>query len=85
MSQPDQKTLRCAAQRLICGESLEAVSRDLGGPAHRLSEWRDRFLATAEGALKTRKSSPENGEIDCVKWSLEIRTWLTVSHLLSPI
>ena len=61
MSQQDQKTLRAAAapaqrkatavQRLICGESLEAVYRDLRVPAHRLSEWRDRFLAEANGAL----------------------------------
>ena len=52
-----------AVQRLIRGESLEAVSRDIGVPAHRLSEWRDRFLAGAESALKARESSPENDEI----------------------
>ena len=52
-----------AVQRLIRGESLEAVSRDLGVPAHRLSEWRDRFLAGAENALKTRESSPQDDEI----------------------
>ena len=43
-----------AVKRLICGESLEAVSRDLHVPAHRLSEWRDRFLAAAHDALRTR-------------------------------
>ena len=52
-----------AVQRLIRGESLEAVSRDLGVPAHRLSEWRDRFLAGAENALKARESSPQDDEI----------------------
>ena len=52
-----------AVQRLIRGESLEAVSRNLGVPAHRLSEWRDRFLAGAENALKARESSPQDDEI----------------------
>ena len=40
-----------AVQRLFRGESLDVVSRDLGVPVHRLSEWRDRALAGAEGAL----------------------------------
>ena len=48
-----------AVQRLIRGESLEAVSRDLGVPAHRLSEWRDRFLAGAENALKAQERDPQ--------------------------
>ena len=51
-----------AVQRLNRGESLEAVSRDIGVPAHRLSEWRDRFLAGAENALKARESSPQDDE-----------------------
>ena len=38
-----------AVQRLMRGESLDAVSREMGVPAHRLSEWRDRALAGAEG------------------------------------
>ena len=52
-----------AVQRLIRGESLEAVSRDIGVPAHRLAEWRDRFLAGAENAFKARESSPQDDEI----------------------
>ena len=39
-----------AVQRLFRGESLDVVSRDLGVPVHRLSEWPDRALAGAEGA-----------------------------------
>ena len=34
-------------QDFACGDG----SRDLGVPAHRLSEWRDHFLAGAENAL----------------------------------
>ena len=56
-----------AVQRLIRGESLEAVSRDIGVPAHKLSEWRDRFLAGAENALKARESSPQDDEIARLK------------------
>lgn len=41
-------------QRLFRGESLEAVSRELGVPVYRLTEWRDRAFAGAEGALKDR-------------------------------
>lgn len=37
-------------QRLMRGESLEALSRELNVPAHRLSEWRDRVLLAAESA-----------------------------------
>ena len=51
-----------AVQRLIRGESLEAVSRDIGVPAHRLSEWRDRFLAGGENAFKERESGPQDDE-----------------------
>ena len=49
-----------AVERLIRGESLEAVSRDLRVPAHRLSEWRDRFLAAAHDAFRTRGGSPQD-------------------------
>jgi len=43
-----------AVQRLLRGESLEAVSRELGVPVHRLTEWRDRAFTGAEHALKDR-------------------------------
>ncbi len=40
--------------RLLHGESLEAVARDVGVTAARLSEWRDQFLAGAQAALRSR-------------------------------
>ena len=43
-----------AAMRVLHGESLEAVSRDVGVTAAKLSEWRDQFLAGAQAALRTR-------------------------------
>lgn len=52
-----------AVQRLMRGESLEAVSRDLNVPVHRLSEWRDRVLMVAETALKERERDERDDEI----------------------
>ena len=52
-----------AVQRLFRGESLEAVSREVGVPVHRLTEWRDRAFAGAEGALKDRARDERNEEI----------------------
>jgi transposase-like protein len=43
-----------AVQRLFRGESLDILSRDLGVPGRRLTEWRDRARAGAEGALQDR-------------------------------
>jgi hypothetical protein len=52
-----------AVQRLMRGESLDAVSRDLNVPVHRLSEWRDRVLMAAESALKERERDDRDDEI----------------------
>ncbi len=52
-----------AVQRLMRGESLEAVSRDLNVPVHRLSEWRDRVLMAPESALKERGRDERDEEI----------------------
>ena len=42
-----------AVLRLLRGEDLELVSRELGVTAAELSAWRDAFLAAGEAALKT--------------------------------
>lgn len=51
-------------QRLLHGESLEAVSRAENVPVHRLTEWRDKVLGAAESALKERepdaRDDPDN-------------------------
>jgi hypothetical protein len=49
------------------GESLDAVSRDLNVPVHRLSEWRDRALIAAESSLKERERDARDGEIERLK------------------
>lgn len=52
-----------AVQRLMRGESQEAVSRDLNVPVHRLAEWRDKALMAAEIALKERERDARDDEI----------------------
>ena len=42
---------REAALRLLRGETLDAVSRDVGVPMYRLAEWRDRALTGITVAL----------------------------------
>ena len=46
------------------GESLEAVSRDLGVPVARLSELRDQALAGAESRLKAQPRDQHDDEIE---------------------
>ena len=40
--------------RLLRGEDLESVSRELGVTAARASQWRDQFLAAGQASLKSR-------------------------------
>ena len=40
--------------RLLRGEDLESVSRELGITAARASQWRDQFLAAGQASLKSR-------------------------------
>jgi hypothetical protein len=54
-------------QRLLRGESQEAVSRELNEPVHRLVEWRERVLMAAEGALKERERDARDDEIARLK------------------
>ena len=45
--------------RLLRGEDLELVSRELGLTAARLSQWREQFLAGGQASLKARDSDPQ--------------------------
>ena len=40
--------------RLLRGEDLESVSRELGVTAARASQWRDQFLVAGQAGLKSR-------------------------------
>jgi hypothetical protein len=41
--------------RLLRGEAIDTVSRQLGVTAARLSSWRDQFLAAGKAGLKSRQ------------------------------
>jgi hypothetical protein len=53
--------------RLLRGEDLELVSRELGVTAAELSAWRDAFLAAGEASLKTRPADGRDVEIGRLK------------------
>ena len=43
-----------AVLRLLHGEELDALSRELGVTAATLAQWRERFLAAGQASLKSR-------------------------------
>ena len=45
---------RAVVLRLLRGEDLESVSRELSITAARASQWRDQFLAAGQAGLKSR-------------------------------
>jgi transposase len=52
-----------AATRLLRGEPLETLARELNVTAARLSEWRDRALLGAEAAMKERERDGRDEEL----------------------
>ena len=56
-----------AVLRLLRGEDLETVSRQLGVTAATLTGWHDAFLAAGEAALTTRAATGEELESDRLK------------------
>jgi len=49
--------------RLLRGEPLETLARELAITAARLSEWRDRALVGAEAAMKERERDSRDEEL----------------------
>ena len=52
-----------AVLRLLRGESLDALSRELGVTAATLSAWRDNFLDGGTAAIKSRPADERDEEI----------------------
>jgi len=50
--------------RLLRGESVDALSRELGIEVYRLEEWKKRALDGIDGSLKERAASSEQQELD---------------------
>ncbi len=53
--------------RLLRGESLDALSREVGVEIYRLEEWRERGLASLELGLKNHQGEPLAEELDAAK------------------
>jgi transposase len=64
------KAKREAVLRLLRGEDLDALSRELRVTAAKLSEWRDVFLASGEAGLKARETDARNEEVTRLKETL---------------
>lgn len=56
-----------AVLRVLRGEDLDTVSRELGVTAATLSSWRDDCLSGAESNLKSRAPTPEDDEVSRLK------------------
>ena len=50
-----------AVLRLLKGEDLEVLSRELGVNASKLSQWRDQFLSGGQANLKIQPSHRDSG------------------------
>ena len=75
------KRKQSAVLRLLRGEALELVSRELGVMAAELTAWRDAFLAAGEASLKTRPADGRDVEIGRLKAKVGE---LTMSNELLP-
>lgn len=53
--------------RLLRGESLDALSRELGIEVYLLEEWRSKALQGMESGLKARVEDPLEAELDKAK------------------
>ena len=49
--------------RLLRGEALDSVARELGVTAATLAQWREHFLAGGQAALKSRPADERDEEI----------------------
>lgn len=50
--------------RLLRGEPLDALSRELGVEVYRLEQWREKALLGIDEALKDRTGDPLQAELD---------------------
>ena len=49
---------------MLRGESIEALSRELGVEMYRLEEWRDQAMFGIDAGLRTRKTDPLQLQLD---------------------
>ena len=56
--------------RLLRGEDIEGLSRELNVSAARISEWRDKFLSAGEEAMKKAPALEQDKEISLLREKL---------------
>ncbi len=66
--------------RLLRGEDLDSVSREVGITAARTSQWRDQFLAAGQAGLKSR--APDARDDDNRRLQAKIGELLMENELL---
>lgn len=54
---------RAVVMRMLRGEPLELLSRELGVPVHKLERWRDKAEAALDGALKEREGDTADADL----------------------
>ena len=64
------KAKREAVVRLLRGEAIDTLSRELKVTAAKLSEWREAFLAGGEANLKSRDADARDDELAQLKQTL---------------
>ena len=69
---------RATVLRLLRGEDLESVSRELGITAARASPWRDQFLAAGQAGLKSR--APDARDEEHQRLHAKVGELLVVAH-----
>ncbi|MBX6723225.1 MAG: helix-turn-helix domain-containing protein [Dactylosporangium sp.] len=57
------KRKREVVLRLLRGEAVDEVSRELKVPVHQLEAWREQFLESGLEGLKARDGTPEAAEL----------------------
>lgn len=55
---------REVALRLLRGEPIDALSRELGVEVYRLERWKEKALAGLDAGLKERDGDPLQGQLD---------------------
>lgn len=50
--------------RLLRGEPVDAVSREVSVPIYKLEQWRDRALAGIDAGLRERENDPVERQLD---------------------
>ncbi|HEX7487813.1 MAG TPA: hypothetical protein VF341_02815 [Anaeromyxobacteraceae bacterium] len=50
--------------RLMRGESVDALSRELGIESYRLEEWKERAFSGIDASLRERAATPDRVELD---------------------